>query len=141
MGPASAGTITGTLAAFVAVSTFNFLVPAGAVGSVAWLGHSLQVDPVVAYGVAYAGAGAMGAAVGAGFATLTRRLNAWLPLALWALVVFASVMTVALALVQAYGKSVGLGHVSGALFGAVMTSVAAYALVATLELPLRRRAV
>ena len=140
MRPATAGALTGTLAAFVAVSTLNFLVPAGAAGSVAWLGRALQLDPAVAYVVAYAGAGVLGAVVGAGFATLTRRLNSWLPLALWALVVFASVVTVALALVQVYGANVGLGHVSGALFGAVMASVAVYALVATLELPLRRRA-
>ncbi len=140
MHPASAGALTGTLAAFVAVSTLSFLVPAGAVGSVAWLGRSLQLDPAMAYVVAYAGAGVLGAGVGAGFATLTRRLNSWLPLALWALIVFASVVTVALALIQVYGASVGLGHVSGALFGAVMASVAVYALVATLELPLRRRA-
>ena len=79
--------------------------------------------------------------MGPSFATLTRRLNSWLPLALWAFVVFASVITVGLALVQLYGSSVGLGHVSGALFGAVMASVAAYALVATFKLPLRRRAV
>ena len=140
MRPSTAAALTGILGAFAAVSTLNFLVPAGSVGSVGWLGRSLLVGPVVAYGVAYVGAGALGAVVGPSFATLTRRLNSWLPLALWAFVVFASVITVGLALVQVYGSSVGLGHVSGALFGAVMASVAAYALVATFKLPLRRRA-
>jgi hypothetical protein len=139
--PSTAAALTGTLGAFAAVSTLNFLVPAGSAGSVGWLGHSLLLGPVTSYGVAYVGAGALGAIVGPSFATLTRRLNSWLPLALWAFVVFASVITVALALVQVYGSSVGLGHVSGALFGAVMASVAAYAFVATLKLPLRRRAV
>jgi hypothetical protein len=141
MRPSTAAALTGALGAFAAVSTLNFLVPAGSAGSVGWLGRSLLLGPVMAYGVAYVGAGALGAVVGPSFATLTRRLNSWLPLAVWAFVVFASVITVALALVQVYGSSVGLGHVSGALFGAVMASVAAYAFVATLKLPLRRRAV
>jgi len=141
MRPSTAAALTGVLGAFAAVSTLNFLVPSGSAGSVGWLGRSLLLGPAMAYGVAYVGAGALGAVVGPSFATLTRRLNSWLPLALWAFVVFASIVTAALAMVQAYGSSVGLGHVSGALFGAVMASVAAYALVATFKLPLRRRAV
>ena len=96
--------------------------------------HARNVELVVAFAVAYATAAAIGALVGATFAVVTRYLRKWGPLVLWALVFFISLAMLLLAASSAYGRGAG-----AALSGPILAASAAYAVVVSFSLPIRRR--
>lgn len=123
----------------------------GTAGGVLALGLALAIDPTafgptmrsaadawgVPFGVSLAIAGAtaacLGAVVGACFASVTRYLKRWVPLAIWSLVVFGSIAIVTLAVIGARSAAI-----DPRLAPAVLAASVAYALLVSLSLPLRR---
>ena len=96
--------------------------------------HARNVELVVAFGVAYVTAAAIGSLVGATFAVVTRYLRKWGPLLLWATVFFVSLAMLLLAASSAYGRGAG-----AALSAPILAASAAYAFVVSFSLPIRRR--
>ena len=75
-----------------------------------------------------------GAAVGTVFAGMTKHLRRFLPLVFWAIIFFASLTMLLLAGSSAYGHGFGVS-----LTPAILVASVAYAVVVSLELPLRKR--
>ncbi|HSO36484.1 MAG TPA: hypothetical protein VLT33_28355 [Labilithrix sp.] len=98
------------------------------------LATSFGVPSDAAIPLAYLAAGIGGAIIGAGFASVTRRLRRFVPLIVWAVVFFVSLTMLALALSSAYGHGLGV-----TLAPAILAASGVFALVASLELPLRLR--
>ena len=82
----------------------------------------------------YLAAAIGGAIIGAGFASVTRHLRRFVPLLVWAVVFFVSLTMLALALSSAYGRGLGV-----AMAPAILLASAAFAVVASFQLPLRLR--
>lgn len=127
--PATAGLLAGLVAGAAALGVAHALVPALLVGRVAAVAHARQITHEAALAIAYAAAAASGALVGALFAAVTRYLRRWLPLTVWALLVFESGAILVLARWPRLAP----------LAPTILAAVAAYAVVASLALPIRRR--
>jgi hypothetical protein len=74
--------------------------------------------------------------VGGCFASVTRYLRRWFPLVVWALVFFVSLTMLVLAVSAAYGHGLGVS-----MAPAILLASAAYAVIVSFQLPLRRRSV
>jgi hypothetical protein len=134
MRPASAGALTGLVAGAAGLGVVQGL-HAGAIGlGITRLGAALALPPDAAVPLAYLGAGLAGALIGAGFASMTRHLRRFVPLLAWALVFFTSLALLLLALSSTYGHGLGVS-----MAPAILVASAAFAILASLELPLRRR--
>lgn len=135
MGPAMAGSLMGLLAGAAGFGVVHGMELARIERGVAAAAGQWDVTRVVALVIAYATAAAIGGLVGACFASVTRHLRRFFPLVLWALVFFASLTLLVLAAARTYGS----GTVA-AMTPAILVASLAYALVASFQLPLRRRA-
>ena len=134
MTPAVAGGIVGALAGMAALGVVHGLEPAALGRPIAAVAAARGVDVLVTFAVAYVTAGALGSLVGVTVAVVTRYLRKWGPLLLWAVVFFVSLAMLLLAGASAYG------HAAGArLSGPILAASAAFAIVASFSLPLRRR--
>jgi hypothetical protein len=135
MRPGPSGGIAGLLAGTAALGVVHAMTPGALLGPVAAAAAQWGVAPEVSFAVAYGTAGAIGALVGASFASVTRYLRRWVPLVIWSLVFFVSLTLLLLALSRTYGRGV-----SEALTPAILAASAAYAFVVSFALPLRKRA-
>jgi hypothetical protein len=135
MHPGPSGGIMGLFAGALALFTVHWMAPAALVGPMREAAAQWGVTPEISFGVAYATAAAIGALVGACFASVTRYLRRWFPLVLWALVFFVSLTLLLLALSRTYGRGIGVEFAP-----AILASSAAYAFLVSFALPLRRRA-
>jgi hypothetical protein len=134
MSPAVAGGIAGFFAGIGALASVHALATARFVAPIFVVADARGVDFNVALAIAYMTAASLGALVGAGFAVVTRYLRKWGPLALWALVFFVSLGTLLLAGASVYGRP------AGSLAGPILAASAAYGLIVSFSLPIRRRA-
>ena len=132
--PGPSGGVAGLFAGAAALGVVHAMTPAALLGPVHAAASQWGVAPEASFAVAYATAGAIGALVGAGFASVTRYLRRWLPLAIWSLVFFLSLTLLLLAFSRSYG-----GAVPEAFTPAILAASAAYAFVVSLALPLRKR--
>lgn len=134
MGPGVSGGLAGFFAGAAALGVAHGLAPSALVGPVAAAARHWSVTPEISLAVAYATAGAVGSLVGACFARVTRYLRRWIPLVIWALVFFLSLTLLLLALSGAYGRGAGVPFAP-----AILAASAAYALLVSFSLPLRKR--
>jgi hypothetical protein len=132
--PATAGALAGLAAGAAGLGLVHaaHLMPISR--SAAHLTAALGLAPDAALPAAYVAAALGGAMLGAGFATLTRHLRRFVPLTAWAVVFFSSLALLGLALSAAYGRGAGV-----AMAPAILVASVAYALIVSLQLPLRKR--
>lgn len=134
LAPAPAGAITGFIAGACALGVVHLMerawIDAELLRSATAWGVPLAASTAIAYGTA----AACGAMVGAVFASVTRHLRRVVPLVIWSLVFFASVVLVVLAGARGYGFDP-----SARLAPAIFAATAAFAVLAAMSLPLRRR--
>lgn len=135
MRPGPSGGVMGLFAGAAGLGVVHAMAPAALLGPVHAAASQWGVSPELSFGVAYATAGAIGALVGACFASVTRYLRRWLPLVVWALVFFVSLTLLLLALSRTYGHGVGVAYAP-----AILAASAAYAFLVSFSLPLRKRA-
>lgn len=135
MRPGPAGAVAGLFAGAAALGVVHALAPLALMAPVRAAAGEWGVSPEVSFAVAYVTASAIGAIVGACFASVTRYLRRWIPLVVWALVFFVSLTLLLLALSSAYGRGDGVPFAP-----AILLASAAYGLVVSFSLPLRRRA-
>lgn len=133
--PAPAGGVMGLFGGAVALGVVHAMTPAALLGPVHAAATQWGVSPEVSFAVAYTTSAAIGALVGACFASVTRYLRRWIPLVIWALVFFVSLTLLLLALSRTYGAGLGVAHAP-----AILASSAAYAFVVSFALPIRKRA-
>lgn len=134
MGPAVSGGIAGFFAGAAALGVVHALAPLAIATPIVRAAELRGVDAMVGFGVAYATAAALGSLVGATFAVVTRYLRKWVPLLVWALVFFVSLVMLLLAASSVYGRGFGVS-----LSGPILAAGAAYAFVVSFSLPIRRR--
>ena len=133
--PASAGALMGTLAGMAGLGAVHALHAARIGSGIEHLAAASDIPQDAALPLAYLAAAAMGAVVGALFASLTRHLRRYIPLLLWAEVFFVSLSMLALAISTTYGRGLGVS-----MAPAILGATAVFAVLASLQLPLRRRA-
>lgn len=133
MRPQVAGGMAGLFAGAAALAVVHYLAPQFFARPIDLTAAARGVDPRIAYGIAYATAGAAGALTGAAFAMLTRYLRRWFALLVWAEIFFISLTTLVLAILGP-GRGVAV-----ALVGPILAASAAYAFVVAISLPIRRR--
>jgi len=134
MSPAMAGGLMGIAAGPVAFAIVHFAERARIEPGLAHAAAGWGQPTEVAMAIAYVTAAALGALVGACFASVTRHLRRFVPLVIWALVFFASLTLLVLAM------SGTASRIAGAMAPAILAASAAYAIVWSFELPLRKRA-
>jgi hypothetical protein len=132
--PGTAGALAGLAAGCAALGVIHAVHLMPISRSAARLAAALGLAPDAALPGAYVAAAAGGALLGAGFATLTRHLRRFVPLTAWAVVFFACLALLGLALSAAYGRGAGV-----TMAPAILLASVAYALVVSLQLPLRKR--
>lgn len=132
--PGTAGAFMGALAGAAGLGVVHAMhvdrIGAGMLRIAAQLG----VPADAAVPLSYLAAAAAGAIVGAGFASVTQHLQRFVPLLVWALVFFASLTMLGLALSSAYAHGFGVS-----LAPAILMASGAFAVVASFQLPLRLR--
>jgi hypothetical protein len=126
MTPGVSGALAGFAAGLAALGVIHFLDSGTLAGPIVDAASARGVDPMTAFAIGYVTAGAGGAIVGTGFGIVTRYLRRWGPLAIWALVFFSSVALVILAVSSIRGAP------------AILAATAAFAVVVSLSLPIRR---
>jgi len=135
MSPAMAGGLMGFLAGAVGFGVVHLAEPARIAGGVGRAASQWALSPEASLAIAYGTTAAAGALVGAAFAAVTQHLRRFFPLVLWAVIFFVSLTLLLLAVSRTYGNGLGV-----AMAPAILGAAAAYGLVASFELPLRRRA-
>lgn len=132
--PGTAGALMGLLAGAAGLGVVHAMHLAPIGQGMARLAAGLGLPPDAAVPVAYLAAALAGAVVGAGFAGVTRHLRRFVPLVVWALIFFVSLTMLVLAVSAAYGRGLGVS-----MAPAILLASAAYALVVSFQLPLRKR--
>jgi hypothetical protein len=134
--PGTAGALTGFFAGAAALGVVHLLDPATVGGAVARAAVASEVPADASIPLAYLIAALAGALVGAGFASMTKHLRrSFVALVVWALVFFVSLTMLLLAISSTYGRGLGVS-----MAPVILLASAAYAVVVSFELPLRRRA-
>jgi hypothetical protein len=133
MRAAPSGALTGVLAGIAALGIVHALAPEALARPVRDAAGQWGVSASLSLVVAYGTAGALGALVGAAFASVTRYLRRWLPLAVWAIVFFVSLTLLILAISRSFGWAL-----PNVVTVAALAASAAYAVVVSLALPLRK---
>lgn len=133
--PAPAGAITGLIGGAGALGIVHLMERGWIDSELVRSAAAWHVPLVASTAIAYATVAACGAIVGAIFASVTRHLRRFVPLVVWSLVFFASVVLVVLAAARGYGFDA-----SAQLAPAIFAATAAFAVLAAMSLPLRRRA-
>ncbi len=134
MSPGVSGGLAGFFGGLGALGVVHGLEPEALARPMIAIAQARSVELTVAFGVAYATTAALGALVGATFAVVTRYLRKWGPLLLWAVVFFVSLALLLLAASSVYGRGAG-----AALSGPILAASAAYAVIVSFSLPIRRR--
>lgn len=134
MSPAVAGGLAGFAGGLAALGVVHGLEPHDLARPIVEVAAVRGVAVAVAFGIAYATSASIGSLVGGTFAVVTRYLERWGPLLVWALVFFVSLALLLLAATSANGR--GLGP---AFSGPVLAASAAYAVVVSFSLPIRLR--
>ena len=135
MEPATAGALTGAVAGAAGLGVVHALQNGAIARGIADLAVAWAVPPDAATPLAYLAAATGGAVLGAAFASVTRHLRRSLvALFIWALVFFVSLTMLLLAASSAYGHGAGV-----TMAPAILLASAAYAIVVSFQLPLRRR--
>jgi len=134
MTPAVSGGIAGFAGGLAALGVVHGLEPQALTRPILAVADARGVDLAVSFGIAYLTCAALGSLVGAGFSVVTRYLRKWGPLALWGLVFFVSLAMLLLAASSVYGRAAG-----AALSGPILAASAAFGLVVSFSLPIRRR--
>ncbi len=130
--PGVAGALAGSLGAAAAFAVVRELEPARVAGELQRWQMLTSLDAPVAFGAMFLAVALLGALLGATLAALTRNLRRYLPLLLWSLIFFTSLVTVGQVLAHLY--------LGAALLPArtLFAGAAAFAAVWSLSLPLRR---
>lgn len=134
MSPAASGILAGIFAGAAGFGVVHGLALPLIARTVANVAHARGWDPAVVLGGAYAIAAVAGSLVGALFAVVTRYLRKWGPLLVWALVFFVSLAMLILAV-----PSVNSRVASAGLLRVLFAASAAFAVVVSFSLPIRRR--
>ena len=133
--PATAGALSGAAAGAAGLGVVHALQTAGISRGIVDLALAWAVPPDAATALAYLAAATGGAVVGAAFASVTRHLRrSFVALVVWALVFFVCLTMLLLAASSAYGHGAGV-----TMAPALLLASAAYAIVVSFQLPLRRR--
>ena len=132
--PGAAGALAGLAAGAAGLGVVHAMHVTAIGQGIQRLAADLGVPPDAALPVAYLAAGVFGAVVGAVFASVTRHLRRFIPLVIWALVFFVSLTMLVLAVSASYGRGLGVS-----MAPAILLASAAYALVVSFQLPLRKR--
>lgn len=132
--PGTAGALVGVLAGAAGLGVVHALHLTPIARGIARLASGLGLPPDAAIPIAYVAAGLGGAILGAGFASVTRHLRRFVPLVVWAVVFFVSLTMLVLAISAAYGRGFGVS-----MAPAILLASAAYAIVVSFQLPLRKR--
>jgi hypothetical protein len=139
MSPSAAGALVGFVAGPIALSVAR-LVAERAVGTtIVRAAHVHDVSVGISVTIAYGTAAALGALVGAAFAVVTRYLQRWLPLALWAMVFFVCAAIVVLTAPMAQHRFLHGGSVPAPLSASVLSGAMVFGLLLSFSLPIRRR--
>ena len=135
MQPATAGALTGAAAGAAGLGVIHALQTGAISRGIVDLALAWAVPPDAASPLAYLAAATGGAMLGAVFGSVTRHLRrSFVALLVWALVFFVSLTMLLLAASSAYGHGVGV-----TMAPAILLASAAYAIVVSFQLPLRRR--
>jgi hypothetical protein len=134
MSPAMAGGLMGLLAGGAGLGVVHLMERTRMDHAFAQAAAQRGLGIEIAVAVGYVTAAALGALVGACFATVTRHLRRLFPLILWAVIFFVSLTMLVLAVSRSYGNTT-----AGSMAPAVLAAAAAYAFVAAFQLPLRRK--
>ncbi len=133
--PATAGALSGALAGAGSLGVLHALQTAAISDGISSLATTWAVPSDAATPLAYLAAATGGAVLGAVFASVTRHLRrSFTALIVWALVFFVSLTMLLLAASSAYGHGFGV-----TLAPAILLASAAYAVLVSFQLPLRRR--
>ena len=132
--PATAGALMGLLAGAAGLGVVHALHLTRIAQGISRLGTAWDLPPDATVPLAYLAAALGGAIVGMGFASITRHLRRFIPLLIWALIFFLSLTTLVLAISAAYGRGLGVS-----MAPAILAASAAYAFIASFQLPLRKR--
>jgi len=130
MDPSAAGGAMGVLAGAAALGVVHLIAPSVLTAPVHQAAAQWQVSPEISLTVAYVTAAAIGGLTGACFASVTRYLRRWFPLLIWGLVFFVSLTL----LVLAFAK------VPEHLVPPILAASAAYGILISFSLPMRKRA-
>lgn len=134
MRPFTAGGIMGFIAGASGFGVVHAMMPSLVVREVSKACLTWGVSVPIGLAVAYVTIGSCGALLGACFAAVTRYLRRFVPLLLWALVFFVSAAMLVLSLLRTYAHGAG-----ASLAPSILAAAAAYAIIVSFELPLRRR--
>ena len=124
----------GVLAGAAGLGVVHAMHPDRIGGGMLRIASQLDIPADAALPLGYLAAAVGGAIIGAGFASVTKHLRRYVPLLVWAVVFFVSLTMLALALSSAYGRGLGV-----AMAPAILLASAAFAVVASFQLPLRLR--
>jgi hypothetical protein len=127
--PPVAGGMMGFLAGLISLGIVHYGIPEIVDGEISRAAKAWATDDATSTAIAYVTAASWGAILGGCFATVTRYLRRFLPLLFWAVVVFSSLALLALSAAQ---------RPSEGLTTALLVAAAAYAVVVTFALPLRK---
>lgn len=134
MRPFTAGAIMGFVAGASGLGVVHAMMPALLLREIAKATQIWGVTIPVGLAVAYVTIGSCGALLGACFAAVTRYLRRFVPLLLWAVVFFVSAAMLVLSLIRTYAHGAG-----ASLAPSILAAAAAYAVIVSFELPLRKR--
>jgi uncharacterized membrane protein YbjE (DUF340 family) len=133
LSPAAAGALSGVPAGAAALGVVHAMHRQVFAHHVFRLEHLLALQHEFAVSVAYTLAVLSGAAFGALLASVTKHLQRFVPLLLWEVVFLGSLTLVAVV------AATKVGRVGVPMAPAFLLASAAYALIVTFQLPLRRR--
>jgi hypothetical protein len=131
--PSIAGGLVGIASGMIALAIVHAMAPDALGRSIVAVAHARGVGADPTFVLAYATSGSLGAIAGATFAVVTRYLRKWFPLSIWALVFFVSLGMLLLAASKAYGRGV-----AAELSGPILLGSAAFGLLVSFSLPIRR---
>jgi len=135
MRPGAAGALMGFLAGAAGLGVVHAMHLPRIGAGISRLAAAWGLPPDAALPLAYLAAALGGALIGAAFASLTKHLRrSYVAVLIWALVFFVSLTTLLLSISAAYGHGLGVS-----MAPAILLASAAYAVVVSFQLPLRRR--
>lgn len=132
MSPSAAGGAAGLFAGAAAFAVIHTREPLAVAAPILEAAKERGVEATISFAIAYGTAAAVGAFVGAAFASVTKYLRRWFPLLVWSVVFFVSLTLLLLALSRTYGGGLGVAMAPSILLASV-----AYSAVVSLALPLR----
>lgn len=134
MSPSAAGGAMGVFAGAAALAVVHFMEPLAVATPVLEAAREHGVEVTTSFAVAYATCAAIGAFVGAAFASVTQYLRRWTPLLVWSVIFFTSLTLLFLAAARTYGLGLDVG-----LAPTILAASFTYAVVVSFALPLRAK--